>query len=186
MAHIGERLHLPAQVQGPDPAPRLATAAGISKGDLSKIERTSKLPVFSPRQTLAAILDADIGEFLTGDLAPAVSLNLELHGPDDGAWLAAHKLGGYDLLPLLKSYRHKGLSPALMRVRPGTTSAFKHDGEEFLYVIGGRIERHYDGQVHMLATGASAYLDSRRRHRFRNRGPGVALVLGVNFVYRRF
>jgi len=185
MDHIGEKLRRLRQSRGLT-LPGLATSAGISKGYLSKIERNPKPPAFSTLQALAAALDADIGEILSGGPAPAVSPNLELHGPDDGTWQVAHKLGGYDFLPLLKSYRHKYLSPVLMRVQPGTTSTFKHDGEEFLHVIRGRVELHYDGKVHVLATGASAYLDSRRRHRFRNRGPGVALILAVNFVYRRF
>ncbi len=185
MSHVGDHLRRLRRSQGLT-LPGLATAAGITKGYLSKIERTSKPPPFSTLQALAAALNADVGDLLAGERSPAPTPNLDLHQPGEGAWQKAHKLGGYDFLPLLKSYRNKYLSPFLMRVPPGTTSYFKHDGEEFLHVIRGDVELHYEGRVHQLRQGASAYLDSRLRHRFHNRGKITALVLAVNFVYRRF
>lgn len=166
--------------------PALAIAAGITKGYLSKIERAPHPPVFSTLQALAAALDTDVTTLLAAEKSTPVSPNLEIHAPEAGAWQTAHQLGGYDFLPLLQSYRHKYLSPFLMRIPPGTTSYFKHDGEEFLYVIEGEVELEYERRRHTLAAGASAYFDSRIRHRFHNRSKRTVRLLAVNFIYRRF
>lgn len=182
---FGTRLRRLRQARGLT-LPALAIAANITKGYLSKIERSPNPPAFSTLQTLAAALDTEVTSLLAQEKSTTVSPNLEIHAPDAGTWQASHRLGGYDFLPLLQSYRNKYLSPFVMRIPPGSTSFFKHDGEEFLYVLEGEIELEYEGKRHPLAPGASAYLDSRLRHRFHNHGKRTVKLLAVNFVYRRF
>ncbi len=182
---FGPRLRALRQSRGLT-LPALAIAAGITKGYLSKIEHSAQPPTFSTLQALAAALGADVGELLQPREGGSSSANIEIHKPDEADWQAAEKLGGYHFLPLLRSYRNKYLSPFLMRVPRGTTAYFRHDGEEFLYVVKGEIEIEYERRRHALKAGGSAYLDSRRRHRFHNRGGTPAMLLAVNFVYRRF
>lgn len=167
----------------------LATQAGITKGYLSKIERSTNPPTFSTLQSLANALETEMSDLLATSGAPGVpvvSRNLEIHKPGEGAWQASHQLGGYQFLSLLGSYRNKYMSPFLMRVPPGSTIAFHHDGEEFLFVLAGSVELEYEGKKFPLKQGTSAYLDSRIRHRFHNHGKKEAELLAVNFAYRRF
>ncbi|MCC7351979.1 MAG: cupin domain-containing protein [Phycisphaerales bacterium] len=164
----------------------LASQAGITKGYLSKIEYSANPPTFSTLQSLAGALETDVGQFLAEKPPAAVSRNLEIHQPDEGHWQASHGLGGYRFLSLLGAHRGKYMSPFLMRVPPGSTHYFKHDGEELLFVLDGDIELEYEGKTHPLRPGASAYLDSRIRHRFHNRTKADAQLLAVNFAYRRF
>ncbi|MEI6337752.1 MAG: XRE family transcriptional regulator, partial [Verrucomicrobiota bacterium] len=158
----------------------------VTKGYLSKIETSSNPPTFSTLQSIATALGVEMGELLESKISKASSANLEIHEPEDGPWQQSAKPGGYAFKPLLESYRQKYLSPFLMRIKPGDTSFFKHDGEEFLYVLEGRIELDYEGKKHSLRKGGSAYLDSRIKHRFHNPGKTDAELLAVNFVYRRF
>ncbi len=164
----------------------LATQAGITKGYLSKIERSTNPPTFSTLQSLANALETEMSELLATQCVPVVSRNLEIHKPGEGTWQASHALGGYQFLSLLGSYRNKYMSPFLMRVPPGSTIAFHHDGEEFLYALVGSVELEYEGKKFLLKQGTSAYLDSRIRHRFHNHGSKEAELLAVNFAYRRF
>lgn len=185
MAHFGKSLKALRKARG-QTQQALAIAAGISKGYLSKIEASARPPTFPTLQSLASVLDADVGDLLDFQVTPARSANLEIHEPGDEAWQQAGGPGGYAFLPLLGRYRQKYLSPFLMEVAPGATSYFKHDGEEFLYVLEGTVEFEYEGRRHVLQAGASAYLDSRIKHRFHNPGRKPAKILAVNFVYRRF
>jgi transcriptional regulator with XRE-family HTH domain len=164
----------------------LAIAAGITKGYLSKIEHSAAPPTFSTLQAISIALQLDLVELLETKARKATSHNLEIHEPGAGDWQQSKQLGGYGFLPLVHFYRNKYLSPFLMRIHPGVTSYFEHDGEEFLYQVSGEVELEYEGARHLLRQGASAYLDSRIRHRFHNRGRKTALLLAVNFVYRRF
>ncbi len=164
----------------------LAIAAGITKGYLSKIEGSATPPTFSTLQAIAITLQIDLGELLETKTQGLESHNIEIHEPGKGEWQQSKDLGGYGFLPLVHFYRNKYLSPFLMKINPGTTSYFEHDGEEFLYQVSGEVELEYEGARHLLKEGASAYLDSRIRHRFHNKGKKVAMLLAVNFVYRRF
>ncbi len=185
MNHFGLRLRALRKVRGLT-LPALATAAGITKGYLSKIEQSSTPPTFSTLQAIAIALQIDLGDLLEAQPQKLASSNIEIHEMTEEGWQEAKKLGGYSFLPLVRFYRNKYLSPFLMRINPGTTSYFEHDGEEFLYQMGGETELEYEGSRHLLKEGTSVYLDSRLRHRFHNRTKKVALLLAVNFAYRRF
>jgi transcriptional regulator with XRE-family HTH domain len=185
MNHFGLRLRALRKARGMT-LPALAIAAGITKGYLSKIERSATPPTFSTLQAIAIVLQADLGDLLEVHTRKLTSPNIEIHEPGKQDWQETKELGGYSFQPLVHAYRNKYLSPFLMRIKPGTTSYFEHDGEEFLYQIRGTVELEYEGARHLLKEGTSAYLDSRIRHRFHNRSKKVALLLAVNFVYRRF
>ena len=185
MNHFGHKLRQLRQEQGLTLA-SLASSAGITKGYLSKIEHSPTPPVFSTLHALVSVLGADIGEFLAPHKTTETSPNLEIQEPGGLDWQSSEKLGGYRYLPLLPTYRNKYLSPFLMQVPPGTTGYFKHDGEEFLHILAGRVDLEYENKRHPLSQGASAYLDSRIRHRFHNHNKKTATILAVNFAYRRF
>lgn len=185
MPHFGHKLRQLRKAQGLTLA-SLASSVGITKGYLSKIEHAPDPPVFSTLHALAAVLGADIGEILAPGKSPNPSPNIGIQQPGDAGWQKSEKLGGYGYLPLLSSYRNKYLSPFLMHVPPGSTDFFKHDGEEFLHILEGKIELEYENKKYPLGKGASVYLDSRLRHRFHNPGKKTAAILAVNFVYRRF
>jgi mannose-6-phosphate isomerase-like protein (cupin superfamily) len=44
-------------------------------------------------------------------------------------------------------------------------SAMAHEGEEFLYVLEGRVDFEYDGEIHHLEVGDTAYFDATHKHR---------------------
>jgi quercetin dioxygenase-like cupin family protein len=45
---------------------------------------------------------------------------------------------------------------------------FKHEGEEFIYVMEGRIEAQVGDEAHILKKGASLHFDSSKPHNLRN------------------
>ena len=54
----------------------------------------------------------------------------------------------------------------------------RHRGEEWIYVVAGRLRLEFDGQVHLLEAGCTAHFDANRPHRLGAEG-GTAEVLVV-------
>jgi transcriptional regulator with XRE-family HTH domain len=155
---------------------KLARLSNLSRGYLSKIERAEEPPPVSTLQTIAVALGVDISELFAagpGDEHTVDSLDV-VRRADRGEKYSSRV--GYDYLPLVRQFRGKYMHPFLMIIAPGETKAFKHDSEEFCYV----------GRHHRVEAGDCFYFDSRRPHHYRNRTRGDAVLVAVNFNYRRF
>lgn len=91
----------------------------------------------------------------------------------------------YDYYYLCAELRRKRMIPVLTRIRAKSVGEFgelvHHSGEEYIYVLEGRIEVHtefYDPIV--LETGESIYIDSNMGHAYvAGEGCEEATVLGV-------
>jgi transcriptional regulator with XRE-family HTH domain len=91
----------------------------------------------------------------------------------------------YDYHYLCPELRRKRMIPILTNIRAKTVEEFgdlvRHSGEEFIYVLKGRIEVHtefYEPEV--LEEGESIYLDSQMGHAYIvAEGCEEALVLGI-------
>jgi transcriptional regulator with XRE-family HTH domain len=82
--------------------------------------------------------------------------------------------------------RQKHMIPLHMEVKARQLSDLtrwsSHEGEEFIYVLKGRIELHTEFHAPaLLDAGDSAYIDSKMRHAFLNRGKGKAEMLSLCF-----
>ncbi len=79
-----------------------------------------------------------------------------------------------------KTGRH--MEPFLVEIEPTTESDYKlssHEGEEFIYVLNGKVEVNYGKDVYHLNEGDSIYLDSvvaHNVHAFENK---KARILGI-------
>jgi transcriptional regulator with XRE-family HTH domain len=181
----------------------LARLTRKTKGYLSKLERSLKLPPFTTLSTIAQALGVDLDLFLAGR-APAAgegarslsapstagapragSRNLDIHRHRDGV-RPFLRGDGYAYLPLVTQYRGKYMAPFLMQLPPGKSRVFTHDSEEFTMLLEGRVDLIYEKRTHRLEAGDSFYLDSRVEHAFFNPGRRNALLLSVSFDYRRF
>lgn len=166
----------------------LADHTGLSKGYLSRIERMHQAPPVFTLQKIAHALGIDIGEFFSsGTDSSAVSENLDIvkHEEQDIESKENDYLV-YEYIPLLKSFKDKYMWPVIVKVRTGKTEFFTHDSEEFVYVLKGPVHFFYEDGEHMLETGDAFYFDSRLPHAFQNDENEEAILLGVNFNYRRY
>jgi transcriptional regulator with XRE-family HTH domain len=183
----------------------LARLTRMTKGYLSKVERSRKPPPFTTLSTIAQALGVDLDHFLAGQTPAtgndAASLppgkgarkgspstrfrNLDIHRHRDG--IRPFLQGdSYAYLPLVTQYRGKYMSPFLMQLPPGKSRTFTHDSEEFTMLLEGSVDLIYEKRTHHLRAGDSFYLDSRIQHAFFNPGRRDALLLSVSYDYRRF
>ncbi len=63
---------------------------------------------------------------------------------------------------------------------------FRHEGEEFNYVLEGKMEFFYDGESYaILEAGDHVYFDAEKPHSARSLGNKRARVLIVIYSYKR-
>ena len=77
----------------------------------------------------------------------------------------------------------KVMEPHLFRIAPGADSggSYSHEGEEFIYVLQGKLEVWIDEIEHYaLETGDSLYFESTQPHRWQSLSEKRDLALWVN------
>ena len=168
--------------------PQLAKVTGFSKGYLSKIENSDRLPPVSTLQRIAYALDMDFMKLL--DQAPraeAARRDIDIvHAGELAEQGRAETSGGYRYASLLHRHFNHQMTPFLMLVEKGKTEVFSHDSEEFCHVLEGAFTLRYGGQSYELGKGDSFYFDSRIEHSFVNDHDATVRILAVNYNYRRF
>jgi transcriptional regulator with XRE-family HTH domain len=148
---------------------QLAQMIGLTKGYLSRIERSDKVPPFATVQLIADALGLDITELLGKNADHMDSRNISIfRNTDNLNDEGAENDPIYSFKPLIHEYRNKYMSPFLFKIKIGTSNVMKHDSEEFVFVIDGEIELNYEGKTYLIKKGDSFYLDSRLNHLYTN------------------
>lgn len=152
-----------------------ASAAGISSGFLSAVERSRANPSVSTIHRLASVLGVNVHQLF--DHEPATK---KVVHPSERRVYAPQP--GVRVEFLATSTR--ALKSMLFHVAPGAGSedSYSHDGEEFLYVLEGRLELWLDEvDRYVLAPGDTLSFQSSHGHRWFNPSPtDEALVIWVN------
>jgi DNA-binding transcriptional MerR regulator/quercetin dioxygenase-like cupin family protein len=83
----------------------------------------------------------------------------------------------------LLAFGKKAMEPHLFRIAPGADSggSYSHEGEEFIYVLQGKLEVWIDEIEHyVLEAGDSLYFGSTQAHRWHSVSEKETLLLWVN------
>ena len=163
----------------------MSATSGIPVSTLSKVEHDRLTLTYDKLQQLSRSLNIRMSElFAEGgdDVAPQVTGRRSIGTMDRAVRVVT---ANYDYNYLCTDLRQKRMIPIITRIRAQSATEFgdlvRHQGEEFIYVIEGKIELHseyYDPVV--LATGEGIYIDSSMGHAYVvAEGFEEALVLGV-------
>ena len=159
---------------------RLAALTGFSKGYLSKIENSRKLPPIGSLARIAAALKTDITDLLhPPSAAPEGGLSVVRAG-ERRPVVRGGTAFGYDYVSLADNRRDKKMEPFLFTFpsRIDKYVFFEHEGEEFMFVLTGRVEWQAGSRKLVLEPGDSIYFDARLPHRGRALdGEATALVV---------
>lgn len=164
----------------------LSQQTSFSIGYLSKLERAESTPPLATLQKVAEVLDLNMMDLLDPHRNPSETADKDIEisrfrypeAPSEGEFSRSEALMG--------GHKNRAMLPFLLRIEPGETETFSHDAEEFLYVLEGEVLLLYKNKQYTLRKGDSAYLDSRKPHRFINQSDAPVLVLTANYIYRRF
>jgi len=139
----------------------LAERTGLSKAYLSRLEGGDRQPSIA---TLAEIARAF-----------GVSMAALFEHPDEsadcvvvrGGSTAPQMANGLSFRPLSSSTKPFNIHPIGVTIpadRPGEQT-YQHDGEEWLFVMAGRVNITINGKQYVLEAGDAAHYDSRLPHR---------------------
>jgi len=149
---------------------RLAAATGFSKGYLSKIENSHKVPPIGSLSRIAAALRTDITQLLhtPAEAAEGGGLSVVRAG-ERRPVVRGGTAFGYDYVSLADNRRDKKMEPFLFTFPSQIDKYvfFEHDGEEFMFVLSGRVEWQAGSRRLVLEPGDSIYFDARLPHRGR-------------------
>ena len=150
----------------------VAHAVGISVGFLSALERSQMSGSVGTLRKLARFYKTNILEFF------------DAHGGASRQVRPGERkvLEGDGVRMELLAWGNTVMEPHLFRVAPeaGSGDSYAHEGEEFIYVLRGRLEIALNADKYRLKPGDSFYFESATPHRWRNPGRTETWVLWVN------
>ena len=163
----------------------MSAKSGIPFSTLSKIEHDRLTLSFDKLQQLSQRLGMRMSELFaedSGDRSPAVTARRSLGDIDKSVRVTTPN---YDYYYLCTELRRKRMVPVITKIRASSREEFgelvSHAGEEFIYVIKGRVVVHtqfYDPVT--LDEGQAIYIDSDMGHAYVTAaGCHEAEVLGV-------
>jgi transcriptional regulator with XRE-family HTH domain len=164
---------------------RLAELSSLTKGYISKIEKSDKAPPLSTLSKIAHALNVDITFLMAENLDLPEDVNLCVVRNGEGKKISSATLGGYHYEALAYKKTGKNMEPFILMPAFDEKAIFIHDGEEFMYTLEGVHEFIYDNKKYILHEGDSVYFDSRIPHTGRSISKKRAKILAVMYSYKR-
>ena len=170
----------------------LAQKTGLTESYLSRIETSSSAPPIHTLYLIAEALNTDINylfqpepkdEKSNPDIVVIRNEDIDSENLTTGPYNKT--IFRYSYIPLAKQKRGKNMQPYILipDFEPG--EVLQHDGEEFFYVLEGRIEFLYGTEKYILSKGDCVYFESHIPHNGRSIGDEKAKVLIMMHPYKR-
>jgi transcriptional regulator with XRE-family HTH domain len=166
----------------------LSDRTGLSKSLLSQIEKEVISPPVATLLKISKALNVNIGFFFQ-DSDPDEKVVLVRR--DESKVIDSRYFGreesGYYYEALAYKKPKKYMEPFLVefkRKRAEKLSYFSHEGEEFIYLLEGRLEFRTEDQHYLLYPGDSLYFESSIPHAYRALGRRNAKALTVVYPAR--
>jgi len=153
----------------------LACRSSLSKAFLSRLESGDRQASVAAVLTLSRIFDVSLASLFESELATEPCVIVRKGDAVEKS------INGLKYAPLSNAGRFFNLQPIKVTVpvsRRGDEH-YRHDGEEWIYVLSGALSLSLAGNTHDLAPGDAAHFDSRLPHRLIARGNRDAEVLLV-------
>ena len=164
---------------------RLAELCGLTKGYISKIEKSDTAPPFSTLSRIAKALNVPM-PVLTAEKPELLGdVHLCIVRKSKGKEISSPSLEGYHYEALAHGKSGKNMEPFLLMPGFDEKAVFSHEGEEFMYILEGVHEFTYGKKKYILKEGDSIYFDSSISHTGRSIGKKKARILAVNYSYKR-
>ncbi|MDD2898424.1 MAG: XRE family transcriptional regulator [Desulfuromonadaceae bacterium] len=168
----------------------LSELTTLSKPLLSQIENQQVIPPLATLLKIARGLKVDI-HFFFADASNSQKYVLtrreDVREDDRGHRPVANETARpYAYYSLAQGLRHKHMEPFLVEFENkewDDALFFKHEGdEEFIYVISGELDFHYNTEVLRMRDGDSIYYDSSQPHGWVAVGDSTAKAVAVMYT----
>jgi transcriptional regulator with XRE-family HTH domain len=161
---------------------QLAALTGFTTSYLSKIENRRKVPPISTLARIARALEVDIAYFFEGERTGNDESVSVVRAGERQPVMRGGSSFGYDYEGLAHTKRNKHMEPFIFTFPTSISKdvSFEHEGEEFVFVLSGRVEFEAGNRTWVLQAGDSLYMDSSIPHRGHSVG-GEAKALVIIF-----
>ena len=164
----------------------LAEMTGLTKGYLSKIERSEKAPPYSTVNRIAIALGVDAAFLLSESSNELKDIRISFNKRGSGEVVeTVGTFYGYKYEALASNKPGKNMVPYIIEPAFEEKGVFQHEGEEFMFVLEGRHELIYDGKSYIMEKGDSVYFDAAVPHTGRSLGKKKARLLAIMYNYKR-
>ena len=152
----------------------LADRCELTKGYISQLENDLTSPSISTLIDILSALGTDLAEFFKKeDDTRVVFRSDEFIEKQDG---------GMNLKWIIPNAQKNEMEPILVELEEGASTSldFPHEGEEFGFVLEGKICIELDGSRHICKKGEAFYYIADKSHRITNNGKTNAKFLWVS------
>ena len=152
---------------------------------MAEIEEGKATPPLGVLIKLAKALDLKMGYFISGEETNTYTIVRR----DDRVVTSRYdpkreKYYGYSYESLAPHKTDRQMEPFLISLEPSETEEERstHDGQEFIFVIHGKMEVRLGEEIHVLEPGDSIYYDSTVPHLVKSHGKETTKILAVMYA----
>ena len=163
----------------------ISQRTGIQVDVLGRIEAGEMAPPLGTIIKLAKALEMKMGYFISGEEDRPFTI---VRG-DDRKVVSRHdskkgKYYGYTYESLAPHKKDRHMEPFLVTLYPASTEEERstHDGQEFIFVLQGKMEVRLEEEIHILEPGDSIYYDSTVPHLVKCYGEETTKILAVLYA----
>ncbi|RNC71424.1 MAG: cupin domain-containing protein [Desulfuromonadales bacterium] len=171
---IGERLKRLRMVNSLTQK-ELASRADLTKGYISQLENDGTSPSIATLKDILDVFGVSMQEFFSEPTGADVVFGADsrVQPTDDDAAIRVELL--------VPGAQNREMDPALVTLAPGEEMDEQnfHEGEEFGFVLLGKIQLRLDDKVYTVKKDECFYFTSDKRHAVKNIGKGPAKILWV-------
>lgn len=154
----------------------LASRADLTKGYISQLENDATSPSIATLKDIVDVCGITMQEFFAeeskgADVVFGADSRVQSTADDDGVKVEL----------LVPGAQNRDMDPALVTISPGEEMDEQgyHEGEEFGYVLTGKIQLRLDDRTYAVKKGECFYFSSDKRHSVKNPGKTEAKILWV-------
>ncbi len=165
---------------------RLANQTGLTRGYLSKVERSEKAPPYSTLNKIAGALNIEVTSILKKNIEVLNDIRIDFQKKNQSSIIkATSQLAGYDYEVLGANKPGKNMEPFIIYSPFDIKKMYSHEGEEFIYVLEGKLEFTYGEKKYIMDSGDNVYFDSCIPHGGKSLGDTKAKLMVIIYFYKR-
>ena len=154
----------------------LASRADLTKGFISQLENDATSPSIATLKDIIDVFGVSMQEFFSDtddDENVVFGKDARVQATDDGEKIQVELL--------VPGAQNREMDPVLVTLEPGEEMDEQqfHEGEEFGFVLLGKIQLRLDDRLHTIKKDECFYFTSDKRHAVKNIGKTTAKILWV-------
>ena len=163
----------------------IAQRTGLPSEFLMEIEKGEISPPLGAIIKLAKALEMKMGYFISGEESKAYTIVRSMDRKVVARYDSKRgKHYGYEFESLAPHKKDRHMEPFLVTLEPAMTEEERstHDGQEFIFVLTGRMEVRLGEKIYLLEPGDAIYYDSSVPHLVKCHGNETTKILAVLYA----